>query len=274
MTLPLSDIEDIAHRLHEAERTRVPIRQLSLQHPEMAVEDAYAVQKSWVDRKAADGQRVIGRKVGLTSQVMQQSLGISEPDYGALLDPMLFADGADIPLDRFIKPRLEVELAFVLGASLQGPHCTIFDVLRATEYVTPALEILDSRIEMADPATGHTRTIVDTIADNAADAGLVLGGRPVAPDAVDLRWVSALLYRNTVIEESGVAAAVLNHPANAVAWLVNKLSSHGVVLEAGQIVMSGSFTRALPAAAGDVFHADFGPLGALSCRFVKESTSG
>ena len=260
---------EIAARLLRAERDREPIRQLSLDHPEMTIEDAYAVQHAGVELKIAEGRRVLGRKIGLTSQTMQQAAGIDEPDYGALYDDMFFDDGGDIPAGRFIRPRVEVELAFVLGETLKGPGCTRFDVLRATEYITPALEILDARVQMADPETGHTRTIVDTIADNAADAGLVLGGRPVRPMDVDLRWVSALLYRNGVIQESGVAAAVLNHPANGVAWLANKLARYGVALEARQVILSGSFTRPVHAYAGDTFHADFGPLGNVTCRFVE-----
>jgi 2-oxo-hept-3-ene-1,7-dioate hydratase len=169
---------------------------------------------------------------------------------------------------RFIEPRVEVELAFILKAPLKGPNCTIYDVLNATDYVTPALEIIDARIERIDRATGATRKVFDTISDNAANAGIVVGGRPVRPDAVDLRWVSALLYRNGVIEESGVAAAVLNHPANGVAWLANRLALHGEMLEPGQIVLGGSFTAPVFARAGDSFHADYGPLGAISVRFV------
>jgi 2-oxo-hept-3-ene-1,7-dioate hydratase len=266
----LSDnaIAEAAAALHQAEATRSPIRQLSLQHPDMTVDDAYAVQKAWTATKLAEGRTLQGRKVGLTSRAMQQSVNITEPDYGALFDDMFFADGADIPLARFIGPRVEVELAFVLGERLSGPGCTIFDVLRATEYVVPALEILDARVHMSDPETGHTRTIVDTISDNAADAGIVIGGRPVKPDAIDPRWVAALLYRNGVIEESGVSAAVLNHPANAVAWLANKLGSHGEVLEAGHVVLSGSFTRPIFAGPGMVLQADYGPLGTINCRFV------
>jgi 2-oxo-hept-3-ene-1,7-dioate hydratase len=270
MTLAHTEIEAVAQRLDQAEQTRVPMRQLSLQYPDMTIDDAYAIQRTWMHAKLEAGRRLIGRKIGLTSRVMQQSLGIAEPDYGALLDDMVFADGADVPVERFIRPRVEVELAFVLGRPLHGPHCTIFDVLRATDYVTPAMEILDSRIQMADPETGHTRTIVDTIADNAADAGIVLGGRPMRPHHVDLRWVSAVLWRDNVIEESGVSAAVLNHPAHAVAWLANKLYAHDVSLEAGQVVMSGSFTRAIAAQPGETFHADYGPLGTVSCRFVGE----
>jgi 2-oxo-hept-3-ene-1,7-dioate hydratase len=260
-------IEDAARRLDEAERTRTPIRQLSLQYPQMTVEDAYAVQRAWVADQLGRGRVLRGRKIGLTSRVMQRAVSITEPDYGALFDDMFFEDGATVPHGRFIYPRVEVELAFVLGRPLTGPGVTMFDVLSAAEYVTPALEILDARVQMSDPETGHMRTIVDTIADNAADAGIVIGGRAVRPMDVDLRWVAAVLHRNGVIEESGVAAAVLNHPANGVAWLANRLAPHGDGLEAGQVVLAGSFTRPVHAEDGDVFLADFGPLGTLGVRF-------
>ena len=258
----------LADRLHEAERTRTPMRQLSLEHPDMTVDDAYAVQRAWVDRKLAEGRRLIGHKVGLTSTVMQQSLGIDEPDHGALLDDMRFDDGAEVPFDRFIRPRVEIELAFVLDRDLRGDGCSVDDVLAATAYVTPAIEILDSRIQMTDPDSGHTRTIVDTISDNAADAGIVIGGRPVKPDTIDPRWVAGVLFQNGTIVESGVAAAVLNHPANGVAWLANKLATHDVGLLAGQVILAGSFIRAVAVAKGDVIQADYGPLGAFTCRFA------
>jgi 2-oxo-hept-3-ene-1,7-dioate hydratase len=261
-------IRDAAVRLREAAKTRTPMRQLSLQYPEMDFEDAYAIQRAWGEIRYAEGRKLLGRKIGLTSRAMQQSVNITEPDHGLLLDDMFFEDGSTIALDQFLGVRIEVELAFVLGSNLRGPGCTIFDVLRATEYVTPALEILDSRIQMSDPETGHQRTIVDTVSDNAADAGIITGGRVVRPHDVDLRWVSALLYRNGIIEESGVAAAVLNHPANGVAWLANKLAPHGVELEAGQIILAGSFTRPVWARAGDTFQADYGPMGSISCQFV------
>lgn len=260
-------VASIAGRLDEAERTKVTIRQLSLDHPDMTV-DAYAVQRAWVDRKLRAGRTLIGHKVGLTSAVMQQSLSIDEPDHGALLDDMRFDDGGDVPFDRFIRPRVEIELAFVLGADLAGPGRTAADVLGATAYVTPAMEILDARVQMTDPETGHLRTIVDTIADNAADAGVVVGELQIKPDEVDLRWVPGLLVQNGAIVESGVSAAVLDHPANAVAWLANRLSTHGVSLEAGQLVLAGSFIRAVPVARGDELRADYGALGALTCRFV------
>jgi len=265
-------IADLARRLDAAERSRTPIRQLSLQYPDMTIADAYAVQHEWVAAKLAAGRVLRGRKIGLTSRAMQQAVSITEPDYGALFDDMFFEDTATVPHDRFIRPRIEVELAFVLGTPLKGPGITLFDVLRATEYVTPALEILDARVQMSDPETGHLRTIVDTIADNAADAGLVLGGRPVRPIDVDLRWVSALLYRNGVIEESGVAAAVLNHPGNGVAWLANRLAPYGVGLEPGHVVLAGSFTRPVHAGDGDLFLADYGPLGTVGCRFARSAT--
>jgi 2-oxo-hept-3-ene-1,7-dioate hydratase len=165
-------------------------------------------------------------------------------------------------------PRVEVELAFILKDRLSGPECTIFDVLNATDYVVPAIEIIDARIQQIDPETKVTRKVFDTISDNAADAGIVLGGRPVKPDAVDLRWVAAMLYRNGVIEESGVAAAVLNHPANGLAWLANKLHPHGVTLEPGQTILCGSFTAPVAAKAGDTFHVDYGSLGSISVRFA------
>jgi 2-oxo-hept-3-ene-1,7-dioate hydratase len=255
---------EIAGRLREAERTKTPTRQISQSHPDLTVDDAYAIQRAGVDLAVADGRVARGRKIGLTSRVMQQAVGITEPDYGVLYDDMFFADGSVVPRDRFIAPRVEVELAFVLGSALRGPDCTIYDVLRATEYVTPAIEILDARFQMTDPDTGSTRTIVDTIADNAADAGIVTGGRVVRPDDVDLRWVAALLYRNGVIEESGVAAAVLNHPANGVAWLANRLAGHGVELRAGEVILAGSFTRPVWVEPGDTFHADYGPLGSIA----------
>lgn len=268
--MPLSEqiVEDLATRLDRAERDREQIEQFSRQYPEMTLEDGYAVSRAWVRTKIARGRKVIGHKIGLTSRAMQRSSNVDEPDFGTLLDDMLFRDGQDIPVDRFIEPRVEVELAFILKAPLKGPDCTIYDVLAATEYVTPAIEIIDARIERLDRTTGATRKVFDTISDNAANAGIVLGGSPVRPDAVDLRRVSALLYRNGVVEESGVAAAVLNHPANGPAWLANKLAPHGEQLEPRQIVLGGSFTAPVFARRGDGFHADYGNLGSISFRFT------
>ena len=245
----------IAHRLHQAEQSREQIRAISLEYPEITIEDAYAVQREWVSLKIAEGRVLKGHKIGLTSKAMQASSQISEPDYGALLD-------------RFIVPRIEVELAFVLAKPLRGPNCTIFDVYNATDYVIPALELIDARCHNVDPETQRPRKVFDTISDNAANAGVILGGRPIKPDELDLRWISALLYRNGVIEETGVAAGVLNHPANGVAWLANKLAPYDVQLEPGQIILGGSFTRPVAASRGDTFHVDYGNMGSISCRFV------
>jgi 2-oxo-hept-3-ene-1,7-dioate hydratase len=261
-------IQQLAAELHESEKSRVQVRHFSMRYPEMTIEDGYAVSREWVKAKLAEGRVVKGHKIGLTSRAMQQASQITEPDYGTLLDDMFFEQGGDIPFTRFIAPRIEVELAFILGRRLQGPNVTIFDVLAATEYVVPAIEIIDARIEQFDRETGAMRKVFDTIADNAANAGIVTGGRPVKPDAVDLRWVGALLYKNGVIEESGLAAAVLNHPATGVAWLANKLAPWGECLEAGEVVLGGSFTRPTTAKPGDTFHADYGPLGSIAFRFT------
>ena len=260
-------IASLAAELHESERTRTQVEHFSKRFPEMTIEDGYSISRRWVETKVAEGRVARGHKIGLTSRAMQQASQIDEPDYGTLLDDMFFEQG-DIPFARFIKPRVEVELAFVMGRRLEGPRVSLTDVLAATDYVVPAIEIIDSRIEQFDRDSGKMRKVFDTISDNAANAGIVLGGRPVKPDAVDLRWVAALLYKNAVIEESGVAAAVLNHPATGVAWLARKLAPWGECLEAGEVVLAGSFTRPTAAIAGDTFHADYGPLGSIAFRFV------
>ena len=266
--LPQDTIVALAHQLREARQTRTPLRHFSKQYPEMTIEDGYAIQREWVKLELAAGRTIKGRKIGLTSRAMQLSSQISEPDYAPLMDDMFFDTGGDIPVDRFIAPRVEVELAFILGKPLVGPGVTLFDVLSATEYVVPAIEIIDARIEQFDRETRVMRKVFDTISDFAANAGIVLGGRPVRPLDVDLRWVGAMLHKNGVIEETGLAAAVLGHPATGVAWLANKIAPYGEQLNAGDVVLAGSFTRPTSAAAGDSFHVDYGPLGAVSFRFV------
>ncbi|MFY9262088.1 MAG: 2-oxo-hepta-3-ene-1,7-dioic acid hydratase [Actinomycetaceae bacterium] len=255
-------ITKIAAELAEADQTREPIKRITARYPEATVEDSYAIQGVWRDSQIAAGRRLVGRKIGLTSKAMQAATGISEPDYGVMFDDTVYENGSVIDYDRFLNVRIEVELAFVLKEPLEGPNCTIFDVLRATEYVVPALEILNSHIEL------EGRTIVDTISDNAAYGAMVIGGNPVKPDAVDLRWVSACLYKNETIEETGVAAGVLNHPATGVAWLANKFHQHGARLEAGEIILAGSFTRPMWVERGDSVLCDYGELGVISCRFV------
>jgi 2-oxo-hept-3-ene-1,7-dioate hydratase len=268
LTLSPDTIESLAAELEQARVTRVALGHFSKRFPSMSMADGRAIQDAWLAIRLAQGRTIRGFKIGLTSRAMQIASQITEPDFAPLLDDMFFEAGSDIPMARFVRPRVEVELAFVLGRSLKGPGVTIFDVLAATERVTPSIEIIDARIEQVDPETGRMRKVFDTISDFAANAGVVPGGRPVRPDDVDLRWVGALLHRNGVIEETGLAAGVLNHPANGVAWLANRLAATGRQLDAGQFVLGGSFTRPVDARAGDTFHVDYGVLGSIAFRFV------
>ncbi len=266
--MDIAQYQALARELEQAEQGRKPVEQFSKRFPDLQIADSYAIQREWIGLKHAAGHRTIGHKIGLTSRAMQLASGIEEPDYGTLLDYMLIPDGARISAAQYLVPRLEVELAFILARPLRGPDVSLVQVLNATDYVVPALELIDARIEQFDRETGVPRKVVDTIADNAANGGIILGGRPMRPDAVDWRWAGALLFRNGIIEESGLGAAVLNHPGNGVAWLANKLAPHGEGLDAGEIVLGGSFTRPVPCAAGDSFHADYGPLGSISAHFT------
>lgn len=252
----------IAAELEHAEKTGELMEKITSRYPNATIDDSYAIQGMWRDRCVEAGRKIVGRKIGLTSKAMQAATGITEPDYGVMFDDTVWENGSQIPASNFLNIRIEVELAFVLGQPLEGPGCTLFDVLRATEFVTPALEILNSHMEM------EGRTIVDTISDNAAYGGMVLGGNPMKVDDIDLRWVSALLYKNETIEETGVAAGVLNHPATGVAWLANKFAHHGERLEAGEIILAGSFTRPMWAKAGDSVLCDYGRMGTVTCAFI------
>lgn len=262
------EIENAAERLDLAEKNRTQIGLLSLAHPEITMGEAYAIQSAWMKRKFASGRKAIGWKIGLTSKAMQSALNIDIPDSGLLLDDMLFDDGAIIPPGRFIQPRIEAEIAFIMRAPLRGPDVKIIDVMKATEYVTPALEILDTRILRADPVTGQMRKFTDTIADNAANAGLILGSRMIRPDDVDMRWMGAILSRNAQVEETGLGAGVLNHPARGIVWLANRLADYGRTIEAGQIILTGSFVRPVEARAGDTIVGDFGAYGNIGCHFA------
>src|SRR5437660_4228766 len=256
-----ADRQKAADILINAEKTRKQATQLSVTFPAITFEDAYAISTECAKRKMAAGAKLVGHEVGSTSKAVQQSSQIDEPDYGYLFDHMMVCDGAKVPHESYCAPRVEVELAFILGKPLKGPGVGLTDVLRATEYVIPAIEIVDAR--MVNP-----RKIFDTISDNGAAAGIVVGGRPVGPMDVDLRWVGGLMMRNSEIEETGVAAGVLGHPAMGVAWLANKLGSLGTPMEPGHIVLAGSFTRVVFAKKGDTLHGDFGALGGISVQFV------
>ncbi|HSV47854.1 MAG TPA: 2-oxo-hepta-3-ene-1,7-dioic acid hydratase [Ramlibacter sp.] len=260
-------IAQLATELDHAERTRTQVEHFSKRFPGMTVEDGYAISRAWVAHKLARGRVTKGHKIGLTSRAMQISSQIDEPDYGTLLDDMFFEPG-DIPFNRFIAPRVEVELAFVLKKKLEGSDISVEDVLAATDHVVPAIEIIDARIEQFDRHTKAMRKVQDTISDNAANAGIVLGGKRMLPREVDLPWVGAILRQNGQVEETGLAAGVQGHPAIGVAWLAMKLAPWGQCLEAGEVVLAGSFTRPALARRGDVFDADYGPLGRFEFTFT------
>jgi 2-oxo-hept-3-ene-1,7-dioate hydratase len=256
-----ADRSKAADILMNAQKERKQAVQLSVTFPGITIEDSYAISTEVANRKIAAGAKLIGHKVGLTSKAMQRSSMIDEPDFGFILDDQMIADGAKVKHADYCKPRVEVELAFVMGKRLIGPGVGLAEVLRATEYVIPAIEIVDARLQ-------DQRKIFDTVADNGAAAGIALGGRPVGPMDVDLRWVGGIMYRNSEIEETGLAAGVLGHPALGVAWLANKLGSVGTALEPGHLVLAGSFTRVVFAQKGDTLHADFGPLGGIAIQFI------
>jgi 2-oxo-hept-3-ene-1,7-dioate hydratase len=265
--LTARQIDELATELHRSEQSRVQVEHFSRRFPGMTVDDGYQVARAWVAMKIAEGRQVRGHKIGLTSRAMQISSQIDEPDFGTLLDDMFFEAG-DIPIERFIAPRVEVELAFVLRHKLQGEQVSVEEVLAATEYVTPAIEIIDARIEQFDRHSKAMRKVQDTISDNAANAGIILAGHKVHPREVDLPWCGAILRQNGVVEETGLAAGVQGHPAVGVAWLARKLAPWGECLQPGQVVLAGSFTRPVAARRGDRFDADYGRLGRFQFQFV------
>ena len=254
--------------LLEAEATGCQIGLLSQRHPEMGMDDAYAIQSAIQRAKLQQGRRVVGWKIGLTSKAMQYALNIDIPDSGILFDDMLFENGAIVPEGRFIQPRVEAEIAFVMKAPLGGADVTRAEVLAATDYVSPSIEILDTRILRKDAETGRTRNVYDTISDNAANAGVVLGPERHAVDAFDLRWVGAITSRNGEVEETGLGAGVLNDPVESVVWLARRIAHYGQAIEPGQIILSGSFIRPVEAPAGTHINADFGPFGAVGLSFA------
>ena len=254
--------------LFEAEQSLVQVGILSLQHPDMSMEDAYRIQADFTARKAKAGAKVVGWKIGLTSKAMRDALKIDIPDSGILFDDMVFENGCTVPRGRFIQPRIEAEIAFVMKDALAGPGVTRDQVVAATDYVAPALEILDTRILRVDAGTGAIRKIVDTIADNAANAGIVMGAERHSIAETDLRWAGAIVARDGEVEETGLGAGVLDDPALAIAWLANRLAEHGMAVEPGQVVLSGSFIRPIEAHSGCHIAADFGAFGHVECRFA------
>ena len=267
ITLTTTQISEQAQRLDRAEVDRIQIKPPTVFHPSMTIDDAYHIQDAWIKTKLSKGRKIVGHKVGLTSKVMQEAMSIDESDFGILLDDMIFADGAQITASDFTDPRIEVEIAFRLAHDINPVDLDIAGVMAATASIVPSLELIAARSYRVDPETAYRRTVMDTISDNAANAGVITGLQSISKD-VNLPWVSAVIRKNGVIEESGVAAAVLEDPANAVIWLAQKYAEINRTLKAGQIILAGSFTRPIKVQAGDHIEADFNEFGTVSCTFV------
>jgi len=251
----------VASALKEAERTCVPIEPISKTYPELEIKDAYEIQLINANERLASGNKITGKKIGLTSLAMQQFVGVNQPDYGELFDYMEVKDGK-LERGRFLNPKVEGEIAFVLKKDMQGPNVTAKDVMEATDYVLASIEVVDSRIK------DWKINIVDTIADNASSAMYLIGNKKVDPNSIDLKAESMVLYKNGEKVLSGVGADVLGDPAISVAWLINKLWEYGVTLKKGEVVLSGSLASAIAGEAGDDFRVVFSELGEVSLRFV------
>ena len=262
VALDRATVQQLAAELLEAERTRVPIAPLTERYPDLGEADAYAVQLAIIDQKLAAGARVVGKKIGLTSLAMQRQLNVDQPDYGHLLDTMTIAEGGECPIDTLIQTRVEPEIAFVLKDDLVGPDVTREQVMAATAYVTPALEIIDSRVRDWKIKLG------DTVADNASSARVVLGSTVTPVDAVDLRLVGCVLEKNGEVINTAAGAAALGDPAVAVAWLANKLATFDISLKAGEIILPGALTKSEPVTRGAVVRATYDRLGSVSVKFV------
>lgn len=258
----------VAADLLAAEHSGTQIGLLTKRYPEMGMDDAYAIQNAIYRAKLAQGRSVIGWKIGLTSKAMQNALNIDIPDSGILFDDMAFDHGSTVAKNQFIQPRIEAEIAFVMKAAIGGADVTRADVVKATDYVAPSIEILDTRIVRVDADTGETRKIFDTISDNAANAGIVMGAEKHAIDDFDLRWVGAITSRNGEVEETGLGAGVLNDPVESVVWLARRMAQYGQRIEPGQVILSGSFIRPLECPSGSHIVADFGPFGSAEVTFA------
>ena len=267
MTLNADQVAETAQDLLEAERIGQQIGLLSRRFPGLTLQEAYDIQAALVQAKLAEGRHQTGWKIGLTSRAMQDALQIDTPDSGVLLDDMHFDSGSEVPKGRFIQPRIEAEITFIMGSDL-AEKPTREQVLDATSAVVPSLEILDTRIVRRDPVTGAIRVVADTIADNAANAGIVLGQERHRPSDIDLRWVGAIVSRDGVVEETGLGAAVLDDPVVSVIWLAERLATQGARIQAGQLVLSGSFIRPIEAPPGSQIEADFGPFGHVAIAFA------
>ncbi|MBD8016060.1 MULTISPECIES: 2-keto-4-pentenoate hydratase [Planococcus] len=254
-------VEQLANELIRAERTKTPIAPFTERFPAISLPDAYQIQLNYVEQKKAQGARVVGKKIGATSKAIQSMFGVNQPDYGHLFDTMMYADGDTVPLESLLQPKVECEIAFVLKKDLVGPNITALDVIEATDYIVPAIEIIDSRIE------DWKIRFEDTVSDNGSSALVVMGTKPTKLEGLDLSCLGMNLYQNGKYLESATGAAVLGNPIYAIAWLANALSEYEVSLFAGEIILTGAFTAALSIEDGDTFTAEFAHLGSVSASF-------
>jgi len=261
MALSEKSLSEVAQRLMVAARDRTAIDPLTETYPEITVEEAYRIQLITVEAWLAEGRKVIGKKIGITSPAIMQMFNVGEPDYGHLLDDMLVTEGEGLAITRLLQPRIEGEIAFILERDLKGPGITPADVIRATAGVTAALEIIDSRIR------GWRIKIQDTVADNASSAAFVLGSKLTPLTGIDLRYVGFVMTKNGQLAGTAAGAAVLGSPLQSVAWLANKMGEYGISLRAGETILSGSAVAAVPVEAGDSIHLVVDRIGDVSCFF-------
>ena len=256
-------VQEAAARLLEAERSKQAIPPLTETYPGITVDEAYHTQLEIIRRRVEDGAIVVGKKIGATSKAIQNMFGVHQPDYGHLLDDMMHAEGEVISLENFIQPKVEFEIAFKLKKDLKGPNVTVMDVIGATDYIAPAIEIIDSRI-------GDWKiAFEDTVADNGSSAAAVIGGKPASLDGIDLAHIGMVAYKNGEMIDSGAGAAVLGSPLRSVAWLANSLAKYDVSLKAGEIILSGALTGAVEAEDQDTFTAEFDQIGSVSVTFKR-----
>jgi 2-keto-4-pentenoate hydratase len=256
-------IRKAADFLLEAEKTKKVIHPLTAIYPDITVDDAYYIQLEQIRRKVENGALIVGKKIGATSKAIQNMFGVNQPDYGHLLDDMMFVEGETISLDQYIQPKVEFEIAFILKKDLKGPNVSILDVIEATDYIAPAIEVIDSRIE------DWKIKFEDTVADNGSSAGAVIGGKPAKLEGIDLTNIGMVAYKNGEMIDSAAGAAVLGNPLRAVAWLANSLGKYDVSLKAGEVVLSGALTSAVEISDGDTFTAEFAHIGSVTASFKR-----
>jgi 2-keto-4-pentenoate hydratase len=257
----MMNITEISALLLEAEKTKRPIDPLTEQFPQLTADEAYQIQLNQIKHKVVNGRTVVGKKIGLTSKAMQNLLQVTEPDYGHLLDDMIVLDGESVSLDDFIQPKMEFEIAFILKKDLKGPNVTMIDVINATEYVAPAIEIIDSRIR------DWKIRFEDTVADNGSSARAIIGGKPTPIENIDLSHIGMAAYRNGQLIDTAAGAAVMGNPIHAVSWLANALSRYDISLHKGEIILSGALTAAVPVSSGDTFTVKFAHIGEVTVSF-------